>query len=76
MGAPIAGRLIERYSVSVSDTNAARDGVVPDAAWVNSARDLAATSDIFITVLPGQSNFASAWPRRFRRFVKDRCGSI
>ncbi|MFJ4999685.1 NAD(P)-dependent oxidoreductase [Microbacterium sp. NPDC088619] len=53
MGAPIARRLIERYSVSVSDTNAARDGVVPDAAWVNSARDLAATSDIFITVLPG-----------------------
>lgn len=53
MGAPIARRLIERYSVSVSDVDAGRESDVPGAIWVNSARGLAATSDIFISVLPG-----------------------
>lgn len=53
MGAPIARRLLERYSVSISDIDMARRDDVPAGTWADSTRQLATASDVFITILPG-----------------------
>lgn len=53
MGAPITRRLLERYSVSVSDIDMARRDDIPAGAWAGSTRQLATDSDVFITILSG-----------------------
>lgn len=53
MGEPIARTLTGSHSVKVFDTDPARKVAAPDLAWADTVRELAAASDVFVTVLPG-----------------------
>lgn len=53
MGEPIARTLTGAHSAQVFDTDPARHTAAPDLAWADTVQELAAASDVFVTVLPG-----------------------
>ncbi|KTR77366.1 NAD(P)-dependent oxidoreductase [Microbacterium sp. R1] len=53
MGEPIARTLTRSHWVQVFDTDPARKVAAPDLAWADTLQELAAASDVFVTVLPG-----------------------
>ncbi|WP_336643804.1 NAD(P)-dependent oxidoreductase [Microbacterium sp. MMO-113] len=53
MGEPISRTLTGSHLVQVFDADPVRTTTAPDLAWADSLQELAAASDVLVTVLPG-----------------------
>ncbi|QDE35591.1 hypothetical protein FIV50_12825 [Microbacterium foliorum] len=66
MGTPIARSLARSFSVNAFDIDPERASSTPDLRWSATLRALAASSDVFVTVLPGprelQATMAGTFP--------------